>query len=127
MTYWGAGLFAAGVAWVTNRFVVKFLGERAIIWLIPWLEEFFKTGIAVFSGASILLTHGVFGTIEAIYDYTVSPRWGIWAGLLSMGSHWLYGVVTVLVTQQTSSWLGGILSAGFLHVLWNYAMSVREV
>jgi len=124
MFYWGAGFFAAGAAWVVNRFVVKYLGEAAIIWVIPWLEELLKTGIALFAGASPLLTHGVFGTIEAFNDYVISPRWGILAGLLSIVSHWLYGLVTVLIYQQTSSWLGGILCASFLHVLWNYSMAV---
>lgn len=124
MAYWGAGLFAAGAAWVINRFVVKSLGESSIIWVIPWLEEMLKTGIAVFSGASLLLTHGVFGLVEAFYDYAASPRWGIWAGLFSMLSHWFYGLVTVFVYKQTSSWLGGILCTGFLHVLWNYSMTV---
>lgn len=126
MAYWGAGLLAAGAAWVANRFVVKFFGDSAIIWLTPWLEEFLKTGIAVFSGASLLWTHGLFGVIEAVYDYAVSPRWGFLAGLLSIFSHWLYGLVTGFIYQQTSSWLGGVLGASFLHLLWNYAMAVTN-
>lgn len=124
MSYWGAGLFAAGAAWAVNRFVVKYIGEAAIVWVVPWLEELLKTGVALFAGASPLWTHGVFGTIEAFYDYAVSPRWGLLAGLLSIVSHWLYGLVTVFIYQQTSSWLGGIMCASFLHVLWNYSMAV---
>ncbi|MDD2212739.1 MAG: hypothetical protein PHS83_04880 [Clostridia bacterium] len=123
MSYWGAGFLAAGAAWVLNRFVVKYLGESSIIWVIPWLEEIVKTGTAVYSGASLLGTHVVFGVIEAVADYAVSPRWGILAGFSGMLSHWFYGLVTVFVYKQTSSWLGGILCAGFLHVFWNYAMT----
>lgn len=124
MSHWGAGLLAAGIAWVSNRFVVKFLGEKAIIRVIPWWEETLKTGIALFSGASLLFTHGVFGLVEAFYDYFTAPSWGVLAGFLSMLSHWFYGFITLFVYKQTSSWLGGILCASLLHVFWNYLMAV---
>jgi hypothetical protein len=122
MSHWWTGLLAAGAAWVINRFVVKHLGEIAIIGVIPWLEEILKTGIALFSGGSLLFTHGVFGFIEFLYDYFTAARWGALAGLFSMLIHWFYGLVTLFVYKQTSSWLGGILCAGFFHVFWNYTM-----
>lgn len=122
MAYWFAGLFAAGVAWVMNRWVVKYFGESAVIWIIPWLEEIIKTGVAVLSGASLILTHGVFGLLEAVHDYVASPRWGILAGLISIISHWFYGLVTLFLYQRTSLWLGSALSAAVLHVGWNYMM-----
>jgi hypothetical protein len=122
MDYWFAGLFAAGVAWLINRVAVKYFGESAVIWLIPWLEELVKTGVAVLSGTSIILTHGVFGLLEAVHDYVASPRWGIPAGLLSIISHWFYGLVTFTVYQSTSLWPVSVLSAAFLHVGWNYLM-----
>ncbi len=122
MSYGWAGLLAAGVAWVMNRFVVKYLGEAAIIWVIPWLEEVIKTSMAIFSGASLILTHGFFGLVEAFHDYLASPRWGMLAGFFSIMSHWFYGWVTVVLYEQTSSWLVGLFCAGVLHVFWNYVM-----
>jgi hypothetical protein len=122
MSYWGAGFLAAGAAWVMNRFVVQYLGETAIIWVIPWLEEGIKTGVAIFSGAALVFTHGVFGLVEGVHDYLASPRWGMLAGFLSVVSHWFYGWVTVVFYERTSSWLVGLFCAGILHVFWNYVM-----
>lgn len=122
MSYLWAGLLAAAGAWILNRFVVKYYGDAAIIWIIPWLEEILKTGIALVFGANLVLTHGVFGLIEASHDYLVSPRWGLWAGLAGIVSHWFYGWFTETLFKQTSSWLISIFFAGVLHVLWNDVM-----
>lgn len=122
MSYLWAGLFAAAGAWILNRFVVKHWGEAAIIWVIPWLEEILKTGIAVLLKANLVLTHGIFGLIEASHDYLVSPRWGLLAGLTGIVSHWFYGWFTAMLFKQTSSWLISIFCAGLLHVFWNHVM-----
>lgn len=122
MSYWLAGLLAAGTAWITNRLVVKYWGDLAVVWVIPWLEEIIKTGIAIFSGASLILTHGVFGLLEAVHDYMASPRWGIIAGFSSIISHCFYGWVTAFINARISFWLGSALVAAFLHVCWNYVM-----
>ncbi|MGI6605637.1 MAG: hypothetical protein ACOX2X_01030 [Peptococcia bacterium] len=122
MLYLWAGLLAALGAWFLNRFAVKHFGDAAIIWLIPWLEELLKTGTAYFSGADLVLTHGVFGLVEAVHDYAVSARWGLLAGLLGIVSHWFYGGFTGASFRLTSSWVISIFLTGLLHVFWNLAM-----
>jgi hypothetical protein len=122
MCYLWAGLLAALGAWFFNRLAVKHFGEVAIIWLIPWFEELLKTGTAYLGGADLVLTHGVFGLVEAIHDYAVSARWGLLAGLLGMVSHLFYGAFTGVSFRLTSSWIISIFLTGLLHVLWNLAM-----
>lgn len=122
MLHWLAGLTAAAAAWLINRYLVARAGERAVIWLVPPVEELLKTGLAIMLGASLPLSHGVFGLLEAVYDYLASARWGFWAGLSSIGSHYLLGLCTLFVYKALASWVLSIGLASLLHVLWNLAM-----
>jgi hypothetical protein len=122
MTFWLAGLCAAGVAWIVNVFLVKRGGDWLIIWVIPWLEEGIKTGTALLFGTSVPYTHSIFGLIEAVHDYYASPRWGYWAALSSLFSHWFFGQCTIYVQQKTDSWSLGVIGAGFVHTFWNYLL-----
>lgn len=123
MTYLVAGLGAALLAWGLNVLVVKGGGERCIIWVIPWLEEVIKTGAALLVGTSIPLTHGVFGLVEAVHDCMTSRRWGFWAGLASVVSHWFFGQITQYFLSQMGYWLLGVGVAAVAHVSWNLAIT----
>jgi hypothetical protein len=122
MSYLGAGLLAAGSAWLINRFVLRYFGEQSIIWIIPWLEEIIKTSAALFMGVSLMMTHGIFGLVEAVHDYVYSPKWGFFAGLASIVSHWFYGWLTYVIYTETASWPFSVVCVGSLHVLWNILM-----
>lgn len=119
MINWLAGISAAAVAWIINRFLVAKGGERAVIWLVPPIEEFLKTGLALLLGAVIPLTHGVFGLLEAIHDYLNSPRWGLWAGLSSIITHFFLGWFTLMLYRLFPSWLVAMVLAAVLHIFWN--------
>ena len=123
MTYLVAGLVAALMAWGLNVLMVKSGGERCIIWVIPWLEEFTKTGAALLLRTSIPLTHGVFGLVEAVHDCLISRRLGFWAGLASVVSHWFFGQITQYFISQTGYWLLGVGVAAVVHVSWNLAIT----
>lgn len=122
MEHWLAGLAAAAVAWFINRYLVSHGGDKAVIWLVPPLEEILKTGSALLIGAAIPLVHAVFGLLEAIHDYLASSRWGFWAGISSIVTHFLLGLGTVFFYRLLSSWFWAIFAAMLLHILWNLIM-----
>lgn len=122
MSYLVAGIFAASLAWVVNRLVIKYFGEYSIIWVIPLLEETIKTGVALLSGTSLVLTHGIFGCIEAIHDYYFSRKWGLVAGVSSVVSHLLYGWLTIWIYDNILSWVASVVLVGSLHTFWNFIM-----
>lgn len=122
MMVWLAGMLSAIMAWGVNTLVVKKGGGVAVIWVVPLLEEVLKTGTALALGTSVTLTHGVFGLGEAIHDYLASSRFGFWAGLSSIVSHWTFGQTTVIIHFYTKSWPVGILTAISLHSCWNLFM-----
>ncbi|MDD2400886.1 MAG: hypothetical protein PHI90_05830 [Clostridia bacterium] len=122
MSYLVAGIFAASLAWVVNRLAIKYFGEYSIIWVIPLLEETIKTGVALLSGTSLVLTHGIFGCIEAIHDYYFSRKWGLVAGVSSVVSHLLYGWLTIWIYDNILSWVASVVLVGSLHTFWNFIM-----
>lgn len=122
MEHWLAGLTAAASAWLINRNLVIHGGDRAIIWLVPPFEELLKTGLALLIGSDVMLTHGVFGFLEAIHDYRTSPRWGLAAGLASIVSHYSLGYGTVVFSRVFYSWITAVFASSLLHILWNLFM-----
>ncbi|MDF2499516.1 MAG: hypothetical protein K0Q77_230 [Anaerosporomusa subterranea] len=109
----------AGTSFLLNRALVKLIGAQTIITLSPVVEEMLKTLFPYAFDADIFVTHGVFGLIEAIYDW-VQTRGRI-AALLSIGGHGLFGLVTVLTAQAAGVYIG--LAAGIVtHLLWNTIM-----
>lgn len=122
MMGWLSGILSALMAWGANSLVVKKAGGSAVIWVVPVLEEGLKTGTALLLGTSVLLTHSVFGLGEALHDYLVSRRFGFWAGLSSIVSHWAFGQTTVIIHFHTMSWPLGVLTSIFLHICWNLGM-----
>lgn len=122
MDYLIAGSLSALMAWIINVFLVKRWGDMAVILIIPSTEEILKTTASVVLGAPAVAAHLTFGLIEAVHDYITSKHWGLWAGLISIISHWLFGKTTVLIHEKMAVWGPGILAASLLHTLWNYAM-----
>jgi hypothetical protein len=112
---------AAGSSFLLNRLLLKLVGVRVIITLSPVLEETLKTLSAYFFSVDILVTHLIFGVIEAVYDWLQTNGRGIAAALLSIAGHGLFGVMTVLTAQATGIYIG--LAAGIVtHLIWNTAM-----
>lgn len=122
MKYLFAGFLSALTAWIFNVYLVKQGGDKAVVLIIPIVEEVLKTGASVLLDAPLVATHLTFGLIEGIHDYLTAKRWGLWAGLISIISHWIFGKTTAVAYDKTGLWLFGILAALILHVLWNYIM-----
>lgn len=120
MTILLAGMTAAGISWVLNVHLVNKNGESAIIWLIPFGEEIIKTGVSVLLNASVPAVHVVFGFIEALHDFIVSPVWRTQAAILSILIHWAFGQITLKLFHYTNVWVVSVIFTGMLHVLWNF-------
>lgn len=116
-----AGIVAAAVSWVGNRAAIKLMGTKAIAFLSPLLEELAKSGSAVILDSPMVLTHGVFGLIEALYDARHAGIRGIEAGLISILGHLFYGYITYQVLHKHNSFLFGIFAGYLIHMLWNIA------
>lgn len=119
MTFFLAGVLAAAISWVGNRAALRVIGARVIIVSAPFVEEAAKTGMALTTGASIVLTHGIFGLIEGVYDAWGSGFRGLSAGLISLVGHTAYGYITYLLWQHRYGF-GLALAGGYVvHLLWN--------
>ncbi len=117
-----AGLVAALFSYLGNKLALKSFGKAVVIAFVPLIEEVAKTMTAVFIGAPIILTHGVFGLVEAAYDYRSQSSPSIGPSLLSFLGHVSFGIVTYLFYLATGV-LGYGLIAGILsHTFWNLGM-----
>jgi hypothetical protein len=140
-----SALAAAIAAYIFNRVSRRLAGRTTVVFIAPGLEESFKTGAALLTGAPVLVTHIVFGAIEAVYDLVAPPPGGRAAGALaerqavgwagpavtdqgmrragaaaaSLGGHALFGSVTLVVAGMAGSWPVGVAAAYGLHVGWN--------
>lgn len=122
MAFFLAGILAAIISWIANTYLVRYRGDAAVLFYIPPLEETVKTGSAVLFSTSIPLVHLVFGLIEAVHDYLASSRWGVFAGVLSILGHGLFGLITYVIYFFTYSWIFSILTASIIHIIWNIVM-----
>lgn len=121
MAYVLAVLMAA-LSFLLNRAALRFAGAKAVVTWGPALEEAAKTAPAVWLGADVLLTHALFGVVEAGYDLRTSPANGPAAALLSVAGHTLFGALTVAALYLTGS-LALALGAGVAaHIAWNAAL-----
>ena len=120
-----AGLLAAFIAVVVNRWAV--LGGRrvAVAALVPLVEETAKTGAALALGAPIIAAHAVFGLTEAVYDAVKPSRHGLVAGLVGLIGHLGFGLAAGLVYAHYNSGPAAIASATFLHAVFNAAIIGR--
>lgn len=109
----------AGLSFLLNRAALRHVGAKAVITVSPAVEEALKTLPAFFLGADVLLTHALFGVIEAGYDGWTGGDNGPAAALLSVAGHGLFGLATTAVLFWGGSvfWaLGGGIAA---HLVWN--------
>ena len=112
-----AGLLAALFSYLANKLALRSFGKSGVLMFVPIVEEVSKTLPAFFLGAPILLTHGVFGLVEAVYDLTRNSSPG--PPLFSFFGHLLFGGATHLVYVGTGVLGFGLVAGILLHFLWN--------
>lgn len=117
-----AGVLAAGASWVANRAALRMIGTKVIVLFSPLFEEAAKTGGAVLLGASVVLTHGVFGVIEGLYDALEGNPQGVAAGLTSVAGHLFYGYISSLVMIKFDSFVYAVAAGYLVHSLWNFTV-----
>ncbi len=121
MAYVLAVLMSA-LSFLLNRAALKYAGARAIVTWGPALEETAKTVPAFWLGADVLLTHALFGVVEAVFDWRTSPANGVAAAALSVAGHGLFGALTVAVLHFTGSLVLALGAAVAAHIAWNAAL-----
>jgi len=114
-----AGILAAAVSWVGNRAALKLMGPKVIVAVGPFIEELAKNGAAILTGSPLVLTHGVFGLAEGIYDAWDAGFQGLKAGLASLLGHVFYGYLTALVFHKYRVFWPALLTGYTVHMLWN--------
>ncbi|RJQ04493.1 MAG: hypothetical protein C4551_10675 [Bacillota bacterium] len=133
-----AAVSAAGLSYACNRLSRSRAGGGAVVFVAPGLEESFKTGAALLVGAPVLLTHVVFGGLEALYDLGLgagraqphAPTAATGAGpgptgrhagaaVAGLVGHALFGALTVAVAAAWGWWPLGVGVAYLAHVAWN--------
>ena len=114
----------AGLSFLLNKLLLKYIGMKVIISYSPILEELSKTLCSYYFAADILATHMIFGMLEALYDWLKreNRERGAIAALLSMIGHTLFGTVTIGIFNVSGSVLLGIAAASFVHLLWNVTL-----
>lgn len=111
----------AGLSFLLNKFLIQQLGVKAIVSCSPVLEEVMKTLGSHYFSADILLTHIIFGILEAIYDWVKrqSYKRGIIAALLSVSGHTLFGLLTVMIFNLSDNIFLGLFVGSSAHLIWN--------
>lgn len=115
MNFVFTGLLAAFLAFIINRYLVYRLGNEAIIYIIPILEELLKTGFYYIFGGNLIIIHLIFGLIEGIFDYFNNKL----AALLALISHLSFGYITLIIWKASNLALA-ILVTSLIHMSWNY-------
>ena len=118
------GCLMAGLSFLLNRLLLKYIGIKVVISYSPVVEELTKTLCSYYFAADILVTHIIFGVLEAVYDWSKeqNKRCGRIAALLSIIGHTLFGGITVFVFNLSSSIYLGILVGIGIHVVWNVTL-----
>jgi len=120
-------LLASTAAYLSNRLLVRSLGNISIITVVPVLEELLKTGSATLLSASLWRVHLGFGFLEAVSDIRQRPRpfplVGYVAAWCSLVGHGAFAAVTVWGLSATGSLLWGLLLGSGLHLLWNVSVA----
>ncbi|MDI3481211.1 MAG: hypothetical protein PWQ97_866 [Tepidanaerobacteraceae bacterium] len=116
-----AGFLAAAVSYYLNGKALALMGENAVTYGAPVIEEVSKTGIAVLVSGDILFTHIIFGTAEALCDIIKNRgRRSYTAGAAGLMSHAAFGAITVFFHSLLKSLLVGVAAAVTVHMFWNY-------
>lgn len=118
------GCLMAGLSFLLNKVLLKYVGVKAIISYSPVLEEMTKTLCSYYLAADILVTHIVFGVLEAGYDWYSTPngRRGMWAASASIVGHSLFGALTLMGLYASDSIWVALLATSCVHVLWNVTL-----
>lgn len=115
-----AGFLSAILSWVVNEWLIKKAGlEKAVIWLVPILEEVLKSYLAALFGGSLLITHVLFGGLEGILDIR-NGRNGFKAALWSVATHSVFGLVSLVVYGWSQVLFLGVLAGVAVHIGWNW-------
>lgn len=109
----------ASLSFILNRLLLKIIGNITIITFSPIVEEGAKTLLSFYLGADIVVTHVVFGVLEAVYDWQGAAD-KVKAAAFSIIGHSIFGLVTIAVLYLAENiWLG--LAGGIVtHLIWNF-------
>ncbi|MGM0501103.1 MAG: hypothetical protein ACQERJ_01115 [Bacillota bacterium] len=111
-----AGLIAAAISFVCNRYLVIKLGNYAVVYLIPPAEEVIKTSAYYFIGGNLVQVHFFFGIIEAGFDYQNSKP----AAFLAVITHLSFGGLTFYCWQLINDLMLAVVITISVHLAWNY-------
>lgn len=104
-----------------------FIGENAVTYGAPVVEEISKTGLALLFGGNILFSHVVFGMVEALNDIIKNRGMlSYTAGVTSFISHAVFGIITVYAGSFFFGPISGIATAIAAHMLWNRIIIILE-
>lgn len=118
-----SGLLAALLSYYINSKALKNMGEAAIIYWAPIIEESLKTGFALMLGGKVFLSHITFGAAEASYDtWKNRGAAGYWAGFAGLVSHSVFGAITQYFMYYLGNSSFGLCIAIFVHIVWNYTV-----
>ncbi|HHT62480.1 MAG: hypothetical protein ACOX4H_08350 [Bacillota bacterium] len=124
MNWVWTGILAAMGAWQVNKIVIRYWGDWGTVWITPVIEEMLKTGGAFFFGANLILTHGMFGTIEAFYDLKTARRKGPAAALASFLGHLAFGIAANAGLIFHKSLWAALIYGVMGHLAWNVLVSL---
>ena len=118
------GCLMAGLSFLLNKLLLRYIGIKVVISYSPVVEELTKTLCSYYLSADILVTHIIFGILEALYDWfnRQSGERGFIAAVLSIVGHTLFGGITVLVFNLSGSIFIGIVAGVSVHLVWNVTL-----
>ena len=111
------GCLMAALSFLLNKILLKYVGMKAVISYSPVVEEVTKSLCSYYLAADILVTHVVFGMLEAGYDWYNTAD-----GQRGIIGHSLFGCLTLLGLYISSSIWIAILVASCVHVMWNVTL-----
>mgnify|MGYP006271441115 FL=1 len=112
-----AGLVASTLSFIANRFIFSKLGLWTVIYLIPWSEELFKTVLAYHLGSDLIVTHSIFGLLEASLDLFNNNNL---AAVLALLTHLFFGILTFYFWRWSNNLIVSIAVVALVHTAWNY-------
>lgn len=118
------GCLMAGLSFLLNKLLLKYIGIKVVISYSPIVEELSKTLCSYYLSADILVTHIIFGILEACYDWynRQNGRRGRIAASLSILGHTLFGGVTIFAFKISDNILIGLLVGIGVHLVWNVTL-----
>lgn len=111
------GILAAAIAWAINTWISSWGGSFGISILVPLVEEVTKTGLTLLIGSGLVMSHAVFGAIEAVYEIRRDHQIG--SALAAFIMHLFFGIATLGLFRYSGNWVLAILGTVLLHSIWN--------